>query len=195
MLAFWLLCILSHSIAKILFWLLGITKVKMMRKHLATTAAVVFSILYQVHTKGYVTRCFFEGNSVTPSFSYDFDSGNIHDITCSDYCSCDGSRTGYGGCQKCCCSKAHKKTRVKGKEAAIISISLLAFFTNHFWFPKTWIQFFFMPFYNVKKLWKRLVPKFLLLMVLASKLWISIKICYEILLRHNRGVFKTQLNI
>ena len=99
----------------------------MMRKLLATTAAVVFSMLYQVHAKGYVTRCFFEGNSVMPSFSYDFGSGNIHDITCSDYCSCDGSRTGYNGCQKCCCSKAQKKTSVKGKEAAIILVSLLAF--------------------------------------------------------------------
>ena len=102
-------------------------------KLLATTAAVGFSVLYQVHAKGNVTRCFFKKHTVTPSFSYDFGDGIIHDITCPDsYCSCDGSRTGYTGCQKCCCSKARKETSVEGKEAIIRLLHILALISHYF---------------------------------------------------------------
>ena len=72
-------------------------------KVLATTAAVGLSVLYQVHAKGSVIGCFFKNNAVTPTFSYDFGDGSIQDITCSGSNGlCDGSRTGYTGCQECC---------------------------------------------------------------------------------------------
>lgn len=100
-------------------------------KVLATTAAVGLSVLYQVHAKESVTRCFFKKH--TPSFSYNFGDGIIHDITCSDsYCSCDGSRTGYTGCQKCCCSKARKEASVEGKEAIIGPLHILALVAHYF---------------------------------------------------------------
>ena len=102
-------------------------------KVLATTAAVGFSVLYQVHAKGSVTGCFFKNNAVTPSFSYDFGDGSIHDITCSDSnCSCDRSRTGYTGCQECCCSKTPKEACVEGKESIILPVHILALIVHYF---------------------------------------------------------------
>lgn len=102
-------------------------------KVLATTAAVGLSVLYQVHAKGSVTGCFFKNNAVKPSFSYAFGDGSIHDITCSDSnCSCDRSRTGYTGCQECCCSKPRKEACVEGKEPIILPVHILALIAHYF---------------------------------------------------------------
>ena len=96
-----------------------------------STAVLGFSILSKVHTRGNITNCFYEKNSLKPSFSYDFGNGNIYDIPCSDSCSCNGSGTGYTGCHLCCCGHVHKKT-IRGKKATILPFFILPLATDCF---------------------------------------------------------------
>lgn len=56
--------------------------------------------------------CKFKDGDRRPTFVYSMGGEKI-DILCStDSCHCDGSSTGYSGCQNCCCTV---RERIEGK--------------------------------------------------------------------------------
>ena len=58
--------------------------------------------------------CIFQDGDKFPSFIYHM-GGNTEIILCSnDTCLCDGSDTGYKGCQSCCCAI---RERIEGNES------------------------------------------------------------------------------
>ena len=49
----------------------------------------------------------------------------LHNITCNvRTCSCNGSGTGYGGCQACCCTLKEIGSNYVGKIIGLINFSL-----------------------------------------------------------------------
>ena len=48
--------------------------------------------------------CSFKGDDKNPSFLYNKGGQSVEILCTNETCHCDGSKTGYEDCQKCCCS-------------------------------------------------------------------------------------------
>ena len=48
--------------------------------------------------------CSFKDGDKNPTFLYNKGGQSVEILCTNETCHCDGSNTGYKGCQKCCCS-------------------------------------------------------------------------------------------
>ena len=75
------------------------------------TLLAVISLIYSTPVGNQQTRdtCFFKDGVKNPYFLYYLSVEQPIEIECSkDTCLCDGSNTGYRGCQSCCCTIREK---------------------------------------------------------------------------------------
>ena len=73
-----------------------------------------FAFVYAtpVNEPGTNGRCLFKDRDRFPTFMHHV-SGKTIELLCSnDTCLCDGTNTGYKGCQSCCCTI---RERIQGK--------------------------------------------------------------------------------
>ena len=76
------------------------------------TLLFVISFIYSTPVGNQQTTdtCFFKDGVKNPYFLYYLGDGQFVKIKCSrDTCLCDGSKTGYTGCQSCCCTIREKR--------------------------------------------------------------------------------------
>ena len=88
------------------------------------TLLAVMSFIYSTPVGNEQTRdtCFFKDGVKTPYFLYYLTNEQFIEIGCSrDTCLCDGSNTGYTGCQSCCCTIREKR---EGNESFYRSLAL-----------------------------------------------------------------------
>ena len=77
-------------------------------------AALLFAVMNlisssPVSNKHNRDNCIFKDGEKVPTFIYQLSGDQYVQILCSkDTCHCDGSNTGYKGCQSCCCAMRQK---------------------------------------------------------------------------------------
>ena len=76
------------------------------------TLLAVISFIYSTPVGNQQTRdtCFFKDGVKNPYFVFHLSGEQYIEIECSKaICQCDGSNTGYTGCQSCCCTIREKR--------------------------------------------------------------------------------------
>ena len=75
-----------------------------------TFALVCFIPLNEPETND---RCLFKDGDQFPTFTHDSNGKTTELLCCNDTSLCDGTNTGYKGCQSCCCTI---KEKIQGNE-------------------------------------------------------------------------------